>query len=275
MAEPKLSATQLERYARQLVLDGFGAEAQGALRASSVLVVGAGGLGSPAAMYLAGAGVGTLGIADDDVVERSNLHRQVLHAEADVGRPKVDSAADWVEAHNPDVTVEAHETTVSPATAEALLSAYDLVVDASDRVPTRFLVNDTSALVGIPFVHGAVHRFEGQVVAFDPAGGGPCYRCLYPEAPPPEAVPDCATAGVLGPVPGVVGCLQAAQAIKLLAGVGEPALGRLLAVDTFRFNVDRIQVRANPSCPVCGPDASVDSLDDVRYEDRCRVESAD
>ncbi|MFW6448416.1 MAG: HesA/MoeB/ThiF family protein [Halobacteriota archaeon] len=275
MADTRLSADQLERYARQLVLEGFGAEAQGALRGSSVLVVGAGGLGSPAVMYLAGAGVGTLGIADDDDVERSNLHRQVVHGDADVGRPKVASAADWVAAHNPDVTVETHDVTVDPDNAEALLSGYDLVVDGSDRVPTRFLVNDAAALVGIPFVHGAVHRFEGQVVAFDPGDGGPCYRCLYPEAPPPEAVPDCATAGVLGPVPGIVGCLQAAQAIKLLAEVGEPALGRLLAVDTFRFNVDRIQVRANPDCPVCGSDATVDSLDAVRYEDRCRVEPAE
>ncbi len=275
MADADLSAAQLDRYARQLVLDGFGAAAQGRLRESSVLVVGAGGLGAPIVSYLAGAGLGTLGIADDDVVERSNLHRQIIHGESDVGRPKVASAVEWVENHNPDVAVTGHEITVDRDSIHPLLDRYDLVVDGSDRVATRFLINDACALDGVPFVHGAVHRFEGQVVAFDPDDGGPCYRCLYPEAPPADAVPDCATAGVLGPVPGVIGCLQAVQAIKIAADVGEAAFGRILAVDALRFEVDRIDVRSNPECPVCGPEATMSSLEDVSYGDRCRIEAVE
>lgn len=274
MDELNLSATQLERYARQLVLDGFGAEGQAGLAEASVLVVGAGGLGSPVVMYLTGAGVGTLGIVDDDRVDRTNLHRQVLHGEDDVGRPKVQSATEWVEEHNPDVEVKAYELTLDTDSVGDILPGYDLVVDATDRFESRFLINDACTAEGIPFVHGAVYRFEGQVIGFDPASEGPCYRCLFPEAPPPGTVPDCATAGVLGPVPGIIGSMQASEAIKITSGVFEGRFGRLLIIDTVGLSVDTIDVKADPTCPVCGHEADIDSVKDVEYDERYRITSA-
>lgn len=274
MADAQFSAEQLERYARQLVLERFGAEAQTNLGAASVLVVGAGGLGAPVVMYLAGAGIGRLGIVDDDHVERSNLHRQMLHGEDDIGRSKVESAAEWVAAHNPDVDVEAVDRTLELETVGPITEGYDLVVDATDRFEPRFLINDACTLAGIPFIHGAVYRFEGQIIAFDPADEGPCYRCLFPEAPPPGTVPDCATAGVLGPVPGIIGCLQASEAIKIASGILEPRFDRLIVVDTLDLAIDHIDIAPDPTCPICSNEATVQSMEQLAYDERYRISAA-
>jgi len=270
MAGPNLDAEQLDRYSRHVIMDDVGPAGQAALLSARVLVVGAGGLGSPVLQYLAAAGVGTLGVADGDVVERSNLQRQVVHADADVGRPKVDSAADFVTSLNPDVDVEGYETAVDADNVEALIADYDVVVDATDNFPTRFLVNDACTLAGVPFSHGAVFRFEGQVTTFPGHPDSPCYRCLFREAPPPGTVPDCATAGVVGVLPGVVGTLQAAEVVKHLVGVGDLLDGRLLSVDVRGMHFDEIRVEKDPDCPVCG-EAGIDSIRDVSYSGRCAV----
>ncbi|WP_229109929.1 SAMP-activating enzyme E1 [Halapricum desulfuricans] len=270
---PDLDQTQLDRYSRHIILDGVGPEGQAALLDSSVLVVGAGGLGSPIVQYLAAAGVGRLGIADDDRVERSNLQRQVVHGDADVGRPKVESAAEFVAGLNPDVTVETHDLRVAPDNVMALIERYDVVVDATDNFPTRYLLNDACVLTGTPLSHGAVYRFEGQVTTFEREGDSPCYRCLFPEAPPEGAVPDCATAGVLGVVPGLIGTVQATEVIKLLIGYGETLDGRLWNVDAGGMDVETVPIRPNPDCPVCGDDPAITSLEDVEYADRCRIPS--
>ena len=270
MAGPNLDPEQLDRYARHVIMDGVGPEGQGRLLDGRVLVVGAGGLGAPVIQYLAAAGVGTLGIADGDVVERSNLQRQVVHRDADVGRPKVDSAADFVAALNPDVTVERHHLEVGPSNVEDLVARYDVVVDASDNFRTRYLVNDACTLAGVPYTHGAVYRFEGQVTTFPADGEAPCYRCLFPEAPPPGTVPDCSEAGVLGVLPGTIGTLQATEAIKCLLGVGDLLAGRLLVYDALGVTVDEVRFERDPDCPVCGPDG-IDSVADVEYVDACAV----
>jgi len=264
-----LDATQLDRYSRHVIMDDVGPAGQEALLEASVLVVGAGGLGSPVLQYLAAAGVGTLGIVDDDVVERSNLQRQVIHGDADVGRPKVESAREFVADLNPDVTVETYETRFDSDNAADLVGQYDLVVDASDNFPTRFLVSDACTVAGTPFFYGAVYRFEGQVTTF--SGEGPCYRCLFPQAPPEGAVPDCSTAGVLGVLPGTVGCLQATEVVKWIIGEGESLEGRLLAFDASAMSFDEVPVNRNPDCPVCGDDPSVDSVSSVSYEGRCSL----
>ncbi|MFB6308149.1 MAG: ThiF family adenylyltransferase [Haloarculaceae archaeon] len=268
-----LDPEQLDRYARHVVMDDVGAEGQTALLDTSVLVVGAGGLGSPVIQYLAAAGVGTLGIVDDDTVERSNLQRQVIHADADVGRPKVDSAAAFVADLNPDVTVEPHETRLSPDNAADLVSRYDLVVDASDNFPTRYLVSDACTLSGTPVFHGAVYRFEGQVTTF--SGDGPCYRCLFPEAPPEGVAPDCATAGVLGVLPGTVGCLQATEAVKHVLGTGDSLEGRLLVYDAAAMSFDEVPIRQTPGCPVCGDDPALESVTEASYDGRCSLSPGD
>ena len=270
MAGPNLDPEQLDRYSRHVIMDDVGPAGQAALLDSRVLVVGAGGLGSPVIQYLAAAGVGTLGVADGDVVERSNLQRQVIHRDADVGRPKVESATAFVAGLNPDVAVEAYEADVDRDNVEGLVADYDFVVDASDNFPTRFLVNDACTLAGVPFSHGAVFRFEGQVTTFAGGDDSPCYRCLFSEAPPPGTVPDCATAGVMGVLPGVVGCLQAAEVIKAIVGVGDLLDGRLLSVDLGGMHFDEVAIRRNPDCPVCG-DGGIDSIRDVSYTGRCVV----
>jgi len=262
-----LDATQLDRYSRHIIMDEVGPEGQAALLDARVLVVGAGGLGSPAVQYLAAAGVGTLGVADDDVVERSNLQRQVVHADEDVGTPKVDSAAAFVRRQNPDVTVETHGSRVGAGTVE-LVDDYDLVVDASDNFPTRYLLNDYCSLSGTPLVHGAIYKFEGQATTLAP--DGPCYRCLFPEAPEPGEVPDCATTGVLGVLPGTVGCLMATEAAKLLLDVGEPLVGRLLFYDAMGAAFDAVPYDRSPDCPVCA--GRLTSVADVEYADGCAVD---
>ena len=270
MSDPELDATQLDRYSRHVIMDGVGPEGQQRLLDARVLVVGAGGLGSPVIQYLAAAGVGTLGIVDDDVVERSNLQRQVVHGDADVGRSKVDSAREFVEALNPDVSVDPHETRLAADNVAEFLADYDHVVDASDNFPTRYLVNDACTLAGVPFAHGAILRFEGQVTTFEATDDGPCYRCLFPEAPQPGTVPDCATAGVLGVLPGTVGCIQATEAVKLLVGYGETLDGRMVFYDAADMTFEEIPVDPRPDCPVCG-DGGVQSVHDVAYEARCRI----
>jgi adenylyltransferase/sulfurtransferase len=268
MSDLSLDSTQLDRYSRHIIMDEVGPAGQRSLLDSSVLVVGAGGLGAPAIQYLAAAGVGRLGIVDDDAVERSNLQRQVVHGDGDVGETKVDSAADFVAQLNPDVAVEPHDCRLTPDNARSLVAEYDFVVDGSDNFRTRYLVNDACTLAGIPFSHGAIYRFEGQVTTFE--GRSPCYRCLFPEAPPEGTVPDCATTGVLGVLPGVVGSIQATEAVKNLMGIGESLDGRLLSYDALAMSFEELPIRPNPDCPVCGA-GGIDSMAEVEYAGSCAV----
>ena len=262
------SPEELRRYSRHLLLPEIGVRGQRALRRSKVLLVGAGGLGAPAALYLAAAGVGTLGLVDFDSVELSNLQRQVLYTTGDVGRPKLDAARERLERLNPGTTVVPHPGPLDASNALEVLRGYDVVLDGTDNFPTRYLVNDASVLLGKPNVYGSVYRFEGQVSVFD-ATRGPCYRCLYPEPPPPDLAPSCAEAGVLGVVPGVVGALQATEAIKLLAGVGEPLIGRLLLYDASSMTFRQVRLDKNPACVLCSPHATQRGL--VDYPAFCGV----
>jgi sulfur-carrier protein adenylyltransferase/sulfurtransferase len=250
----RLDAAQQERYSRHLLMPEVGEAGQTRLLQAKALLVGAGGLGSPAAFYLAAAGVGTLGIVDQDVVDRTNLQRQILHTDARVGTSKVASARQTIEALNPGVRVVGHEVHLASGNVEEIFSGYDVVVDGSDNFPTRYLVNDACVKLGLPNVHGAVYRFEGQVTVFwpkYPKRRGPCYRCLYPEPPPAEFAPSCAEAGVLGVLPGVVGLLQATEAIKLLLAVGDPLVGRLLYYDALRGSFSELALDADPDCGYC------------------------
>jgi len=271
MAGLDLDPTQLDRYSRHIYLDDVGPDGQQALLDAEVLVLGAGGLGAPIIQYLAAGGVGRLGIADDDDVERSNLHRQIIHGDDDIGHRKVDSAAEFVGRLNPDVTVEKHPTRVTKDNIEDLIEGYDFVVDGTDNFATRYLVNDACTLAGIPFSHGAIYRFEGQVTTV--SGDGPCYRCLFPEAPPDGMVPDCATAGVLGVLPGTVGCIQATETVKAILGVGTSLEGRLLFYDAMEMEFDTIEIRQNPACPVCGDEPAIESVRDVEYSASCAIDA--
>jgi sulfur-carrier protein adenylyltransferase/sulfurtransferase len=263
---PDLSRAETLRYARHLILPEVGAEGQRKLKAARVLMVGAGGLGSPIGLYLAAAGVGTLGLVEFDVVDETNLQRQVLHGTSDVGRPKLESARDRLREINPHVRVEPHPVRLDSSNALAIVGAYDLVVDGSDNFPTRYLVNDACVLSGRPYVYGSIFRFEGQVSVFA-AEGGPCYRCLFAEPPPPGLVPSCAEGGVLGVLPGIVGSIQAMEAIKLLLGVGEPMIGRLLMFDALRMRFRELKLRRDPECRVCGDHPTVREL--IDYERFC------
>ena len=264
-----LSRDELERYHRNALVPQVGLVGQQRIRASRVLLIGAGGLGAPAALYLAAAGVGTIGLIDDDEVDVSNLQRQVIHATAAVGRPKVDSAAEAIRALNPDVEVVAHRTRLTAENALGLLDGWDVVIDGTDNFPTRYLVNDASVMLGLPLVHGAVLGFNGQVGVFD-AQRGPCYRCLHPTPPPAGSVPSCAEAGVLGVLPGIIGTMQAAEALKLVIGGGQPLLGRLALLDAWGgARLREIPVAKNPACPVCGENPSITGL--VTEADACVV----
>lgn len=271
MADLDLDPVQLDRYSRHVIMDDIGPAGQAALLDGSVLVVGAGGLGSPVIQYLAAAGVGTIGIVDDDEVERSNLQRQIVHGDADVGEPKVDSARRYVEALNPDVDVRTHRTRLDRSNVDELITDYEVVVDASDNFSTRFLVNDACTLAGIPFAHGAIFRFEGQITTFE--YGSPCYRCLFPQAPPEGTIPDCATAGVLGVLPGTVGCIQATEVIKLLLDHGRSLDGRLLVYDAADMTFEEVTLAANPDCPVCGSEPTIGSVQDVTYDGQCAIDA--
>ena len=256
MIRPQLDADFSERYSRHLRLPEVGLEGQKKLEAARVLLVGAGGLGSPSAFYLAAAGIGTLRLADDDVVDRSNLQRQILHTDARVGVAKVESAAITLSALNPRTTVEAVAERITSDNVEELLEGIDVVIDGADNFPARYLLNDACVNLGKPMVYGAVHRFEGQVSVFDAGrqrGRAPCYRCLFPEPPPPEAAPNCAEAGVLGVLPGVIGLLQATEAIKLVLGLGTPLTGRLLHFDALALRFRETRLASDPDCAICAP----------------------
>jgi len=259
MREPELDADFAERYSRHLRLQDVGLEGQRKLEAARVLVVGAGGLGSPSAFYLAAAGVGMLRIVDDDVVDRSNLQRQILHADARIGMAKVESAAMALSALNPRTKIEAIAERIVSANVERILEGVDVVVDGGDNFPVRYLLNDACVKLGKPLVYGAVQRFEGQASVFDAGrhrGEAPCYRCLFPEPPPPDAAPNCAEAGVLGVLPGVIGLLQATEAVKLILGIGAPLTGRLLQFDALAMRFREIRLSPDPQCPVCAPDSA-------------------
>lgn len=257
-----------ERYARHLLMPEVGERGQIKLLDSKVLLIGAGGLGSPAALYLAAAGVGTLGVVDHDVVDRSNLQRQILHTDERLGTRKVDSARTAILALNPSVRVVDYPTRLDSGNVEEIFASYDVVVDGSDNFPTRYLVNDACVKLGIPNVHGSVYRFEGQVTVFWPAHpehAGPCYRCLYPEPPPPELAPSCADAGVLGVLPGVIGLLEAVETIKLLLGLGQPLIGRLLWYDALGAEFTELRAERNPNCRYCGDEASFPGYIDYEF----------
>jgi adenylyltransferase/sulfurtransferase len=266
----QLSHDELVRYSRHLTLPDVGLDGQLKLRAARVLLVGAGGLGSPAALYLAAAGVGTLGLVDFDVVDRSNLQRQILHGTSDIGTSKLDSARKRLRDINPHVVVETFPQRLTSANALDILQNFDIVVDGSDNFPTRYLVNDACVLLGKPDVYGSVFRFDGQAsVFYAKPGGGPCYRCLYAEPPPPDLVPSCEEGGVLGVLPGIIGSIQALEAIKLITGVGEPLIGRLLLFDGRRLQFRELTLEKDPDCPVCGPRPTVRAL--IDYEAFCGI----
>jgi molybdopterin/thiamine biosynthesis adenylyltransferase/rhodanese-related sulfurtransferase len=260
-----LTPDQRRRYSRHLLIPEIGEEGQRKLLDAKVLLIGAGGLGSPAALYLAAAGVGTLGVVDADTVDDSNLQRQVLHTTERVGMPKVESARLTIEALNPDVTVIPHATRLTKENAFDLLGPYDIILDGTDNFASRYLINDACVLLGKPNIHGSIFRFEGQATTFL-AGQGPCYRCLFPSPPPPELAPNCAEAGVLGLLPGTIGLIQATEVAKLILGIGEPLIGRLLIYDALRTTFRELKLSRDPECPMCGSGAPAD-LDDIEYTD--------
>jgi molybdopterin/thiamine biosynthesis adenylyltransferase/rhodanese-related sulfurtransferase len=264
----ELSRDDLRRYARHLSLPEVGIEGQLRLLSAKVALVGAGGLGSPLGLYLAAAGVGTIGIIDHDVVEASNLQRQIIHTADDVGVPKVRSAAARIAALNPGVRVVPHEVRLTSENAMEILAGYDVIVDGTDNFPTRYLTNDACVLLGKPLVYGSVYRFEGQASVFK-ASAGPCYRCLFPQPPPPGAVPSCEEGGVLGVLPGLVGMIQAIETVKLIVGIGEPLIGRLLAFDALEMRFRELKLRKDPSCPVCGTHPTI--LEPIDYDQFCGI----
>src|SRR5438034_4230936 len=269
----RLSAEELQRYSRHLLMPEVTSEGQRRLKAARTLCIGAGGLGSPAALYLAAAGVGTLGIVDFDRVDLTNLQRQILHGTKDVGRSKLESARDRLRDINPEIELKLHECRFSSDNAEQIVADYDVVVDGSDNFATRYLSNDVCVFARKPNVYGSVFRFEGQATVFAPHLGGPCYRCLFPEPPPPDAVPNCAQAGVLGVLPGIIGLLQTIEAIKLIVGIGEPLIGRLVHFDALKVQFRELNVRRDAQCPVCGENPTIFSP--IDYEQFCGVQGDD
>jgi sulfur-carrier protein adenylyltransferase/sulfurtransferase len=265
---PDLSNEEIARYSRHLILPEVGMEGQKKLKAAKVLCVGTGGLGSPLALYLAAAGIGTLGLVDFDVVDSSNLQRQIIHSTADIGRPKIDSAEERLKGLNPFINIVKYDTMLTSANALEIIRQFDVIADGTDNFQTRYLVNDACVLTGKPNAYGSIFRFEGQASVFA-TKDGPCYRCLYPEPPPPGLVPSCAEGGVLGILPGLVGVIQATEAIKLILGVGEPLIGRLLLVDALNMNFRQLKLRKNPDCPVCGTYPTVKEL--IDYDQFCGI----
>ena len=262
------SNEQIERYSRHIILKEVGGIGQTKLLEAKVLLIGAGGLGSPAALYLAAAGVGTLGIIDMDVVDLSNLQRQILHGTNDIGRLKTESAMETIADINPDVEVIAYTDRISSANALELIEKYDLVLDGCDNFPTRYLINDACVMLGKPNVHGSIFQFEGQATVFSP-GKGPCYRCLYPVPPPPGMAPSCQEAGVLGVLPGIVGNVQAIETIKVLLDIGEPLIGHLLLFNALNMEFKKLKLRQDPECPICGEKPTIHEL--IDYEEFCQV----
>jgi adenylyltransferase/sulfurtransferase len=268
----ELSNEEIARYSRHLIMPEVALDGQKKLKSARVLTIGAGGLGSPLALYLAAAGVGTLGIVDFDVVDESNLQRQIIHGTSDVGRPKMESARDRIMDINPNVHVEAYEEALSSENALEIFKDFDIVVDGTDNFPTRYLVNDACVLLKKPNVYGSIFRFEGQASVFY-AEEGPCYRCLYPEPPPPGLVPSCAEGGVLGILPGAIGTIQATETVKLILGIGEPLIGRLLLYDALDMRFREMKLHKDPSCPVCGENPTVTEL--IDYQEFCGIPQAD
>ena len=263
----QLNNEEIRRYSRHLILPEVGMAGQKKIRSTSVLCIGAGGLGSPIAMYLAAAGIGKLGIVDFDTVDYSNLQRQILHTDADVGRSKAESAKETIAGINPNVEVVLHNTRINSENALDLIRPYDIVVDGTDNFPTRYLTNDACVLLKKPNVYGSIFRFEGQASVFAPELGGPCYRCLYPEPPPPGMVPSCAEGGVLGVLPGIIGCIQATEILKLALGTGATLVGRLLLFDALDMKFRELKLRRDPECPVCGENPTIKEL--IDYEQFC------
>jgi molybdopterin/thiamine biosynthesis adenylyltransferase/rhodanese-related sulfurtransferase len=269
MTNTTLSNEEIRRYSRHLIMPEFGMQGQRRVKEGSVLLIGAGGLGSPLALYLAAAGVGHIGLVDFDVVDESNLQRQIVHGTSTLGIRKTESAKRRLWDLNPHVEVTTYEEQITSENAFELLRPYDVIVDGTDNFPTRYLTNDASVMLGKPNVYGSIFRFEGQATVFHPKAGGPCYRCLYPEPPPPGLVPSCAEGGVLGVLPGVIGTIQATEAIKLIAGIGEPLIGRLMLYDALAMRFRELKLRRNPECPVCGDHPTVTEL--IDYEQFCGI----
>jgi adenylyltransferase/sulfurtransferase len=274
LVEPaaELTVNEVKRYSRHLIIPDVGMSGQKRLKNAKVLVVGAGGLGSPALLYLAAAGVGTLGVIDFDVVDESNLQRQIIHGQSDIGRPKALSARDSIKEVNPYVNVIVHEEALTTDNVMEIFSGYDLIVDGTDNFATRYMVNDACVLLAKPYVWGSIYRFDGQASVFW-ADYGPCYRCLYPEPPPPGMVPSCAEGGVLGVLCASIGSIQVTEAIKLLTGIGDPLVGRLMVYDALEMNYRSLNIKKDPDCPICGPNATITEL--IDYDAFCGAVSAD
>jgi molybdopterin/thiamine biosynthesis adenylyltransferase/rhodanese-related sulfurtransferase len=266
--EVQLTQEELRRYGRHLIMPEVGMEGQKKLKLSSVLLVGVGGLGSPVALYLAAAGIGRMGLVDFDTVDHSNLQRQIIHSTRSLGSSKLSSAKSSIQSINPNIEVELHEIRLTSENAINIIKGYDVIIDGTDNFPTRYLINDACVLLGKPDVYGSIFRFEGQVTVFD-AKRGPCYRCLYAEPPPPNLVPNCAEGGVLGVLPGIIGTLQATEALKLLLGIGDSLVGRLLLVDALTMQFRRLSLQKDPNCPICGPNRTIHEL--IDYEAFCGV----
>jgi adenylyltransferase/sulfurtransferase len=267
------SNDEIARYSRHLIMPEVTLEGQKRIKAASILCIGAGGLGSPIALYLAAAGVGRLGLVDFDVVDFSNLQRQILHGTDDVGRKKLNSARDRIKAVNPNVQVDLHDCFFRSENAKELVQNYDIIVDGTDNFPTRYLSNDVCVLTKKPNIYGSIFRFEGQCTVFAPHLGGPCYRCMFPEPPPPGMVPSCAEGGVLGVLPGIIGVMQAIEAIKLIIGIGEPLIGRLVSFDALKMRYKEFKVRRDPNCPICGDHPTIHEL--IDYDQFCGIPQAD
>ena len=265
----ELSNEEISRYSRHLILPEVGIAGQKKLKGTSVLCIGTGGLGSPIAMYLAAAGIGKIGIVDFDVVDYSNLQRQIIHGTGDVDRPKVQSGKETLNSINPEVEVVIHETMLTSENALDIIEPYDIVVDGTDNFPTRYLTNDACVLLKKPNVYGSIFRFEGQASVFAPELGGPCYRCLYPEPPPPGMVPSCAEGGVLGVLPGIIGCIQATEIIKLALGKGEPLINRLMLYSALDMSFRELKLRRDPKCPICGENPTITEL--IDYQEFCGI----
>jgi molybdopterin/thiamine biosynthesis adenylyltransferase/rhodanese-related sulfurtransferase len=267
------SNDEIARYSRHLIMPEVTLEGQKKLKAASILCIGTGGLGSPIALYLAAAGIGRLGLVDPDVVDFSNLQRQILHGTEDVGRKKLNSARDRIKEINPNVQVDLHDTLFRSDNAKQLVAGYDVVIDGTDNFPTRYLSNDVCVLAKKPNVYGSIFRFDGQCTVFAPHLGGPCYRCMFPEPPPPGMVPSCAEGGVLGVLPGIIGVMQAIEAIKLILGIGEPLIGRLVSFDALKMRFREFTIRRDPKCPVCGDHPTIHDL--IDYEQFCGLPQAE
>jgi sulfur-carrier protein adenylyltransferase/sulfurtransferase len=273
LADVHFSNDEIARYSRHLIMPEVTLEGQKKLKAASVLCIGTGGLGSPIALYLAAAGVGRMGLVDPDIVDFSNLQRQILHGTDDVGRKKLNSARDRVKAVNPNVQVDLHDCLFRSENARELVDAYDIVIDGTDNFPTRYLSNDVCVLAKRPNIYGSIFRFEGQCTVFAPHLGGPCYRCMFPEPPPPGMVPSCAEGGVLGVLPGVIGVMQAIEAIKLILGIGDPLIGRLVSFDALKMRFKEFKIRRDTDCPICGTNPTIHEL--IDYDQFCGIPQAD